>query len=90
MSREEKPESRHAATDPQKCRDMEQKYGWKLILRLWLSTTAVTSYYSTRTNTRNHGISRVTVNLAPIWSRRRSPLGVTDAYTRAYSPGFLR
>jgi hypothetical protein len=24
------PENIHSATDPQKCRDMEQKYGWKL------------------------------------------------------------
>jgi hypothetical protein len=23
--------SRHSATDPQKCRDMQKKYGWKLI-----------------------------------------------------------
>ncbi|MBD2184822.1 hypothetical protein H6S82_01125 [Planktothrix sp. FACHB-1355] len=25
-----KPENIHSATDPQKCRDMERKYGWKL------------------------------------------------------------
>lgn len=24
------PENIHAATDPQKCRDMARKYGWKL------------------------------------------------------------
>jgi hypothetical protein len=24
------PENVHSATDPQKCREMEQKYGWKL------------------------------------------------------------
>ncbi|NEQ32478.1 MAG: hypothetical protein F6K04_15990 [Leptolyngbya sp. SIO4C5] len=23
-------QTRHAATDPQKCRDMEKRYGWKL------------------------------------------------------------
>lgn len=27
----EKPESRHGATDPQRCRNMEKKYGWKLL-----------------------------------------------------------
>ncbi len=27
----EKPESRHAATDPDKCREMQKKYGWKLL-----------------------------------------------------------
>jgi hypothetical protein len=27
----EKPESRHAVTDPEKCREMEKKYGWKLL-----------------------------------------------------------
>lgn len=31
MSSGEKPESRHAATDPEKCRIMEKKYGWKLL-----------------------------------------------------------
>ncbi|BAB78377.1 hypothetical protein ACN23B_28440 (plasmid) [Anabaena sp. FACHB-709] len=31
MSSAEKPESRHAATDPEKCRIMEKKYGWKLL-----------------------------------------------------------
>lgn len=31
MSNAEKPESRHAATDPEKCRTMEKKYGWKLL-----------------------------------------------------------
>ncbi|MCL1466911.1 hypothetical protein LAY41_21200 [Argonema galeatum A003/A1] len=27
----EKPESRHSATDPEKCYQMERKYGWKLL-----------------------------------------------------------
>ncbi|BDA66140.1 hypothetical protein CAL7716_003060 [Calothrix sp. PCC 7716] len=27
----EQPESRHSATDPQKCRQMEAKYGWELL-----------------------------------------------------------
>jgi hypothetical protein len=27
----EKLESRHAATDPEKCRDMQKKYGWTLL-----------------------------------------------------------
>ncbi|MCC5619114.1 hypothetical protein LC605_29345 [Nostoc sp. CHAB 5836] len=31
MSKQEKPESRHAATDPEKCHNMEKKYGWKLL-----------------------------------------------------------
>jgi len=26
-----KTESRHAATDPQKCREMEKRYAWKLL-----------------------------------------------------------
>jgi hypothetical protein len=28
---EEMPESRHAATDPQKCRNMAEKYDWTLL-----------------------------------------------------------
>lgn len=31
LEESEKPESRHAATDPQKCRDMEKKYRWQLL-----------------------------------------------------------
>jgi len=27
----EKPESRHGATDPDKCYQIERKYGWKLL-----------------------------------------------------------
>lgn len=27
----EQAESRHSATDPQKCREMEAKYGWELL-----------------------------------------------------------
>lgn len=31
MSESKKPkQTSHAATDPQKCRDMEARYGWKL------------------------------------------------------------
>ena len=31
MKNNEQPESRHAATDPEKCRQMEKKYNWKLL-----------------------------------------------------------
>ncbi len=32
MSNANEPkETRHAATDPEKCYEMEQKYGWRLI-----------------------------------------------------------
>ncbi len=27
----ETPESRHSVTDPDKCRDLEKKYGWRLL-----------------------------------------------------------
>lgn len=30
-SNSETPESRHSATDPEACRDMEKKYGWTLL-----------------------------------------------------------
>jgi hypothetical protein len=30
-SNTDKSESRHGATDPEKCRNMEEKYGWKLL-----------------------------------------------------------
>ncbi|MEH2431794.1 MAG: hypothetical protein V7K26_30755 [Nostoc sp.] len=33
---QEKLESRHAATEEKKCRNMENKYGWKL---LWVEVT---------------------------------------------------
>ncbi|GAB4186095.1 MAG: hypothetical protein Fur006_25110 [Coleofasciculaceae cyanobacterium] len=29
--KDEQTTSRHSATDPQKCREMERKYGWKLL-----------------------------------------------------------